>query len=140
MPFGFFYMAIARMGPTQTNDRLFNVLLNGIMITNVMNYLFNLFKLNFFLKSFAIGPFSPDTVLSSIIVSSGMLIMNGTLIQNFNLMNQLSSLDSLVVLKAGVCNITYLSATNFSMSRGPMFFSAGVNFLLGYSTFVYFHF
>ena len=104
-----------------------------------MNY-FIFLTSKFCLKSFAIGPFYPDTVLSSIIVSAGMLIMNGTLIQNFNLMNQLSSLDSLVVLKAGVCNITYLSATNFSMSRGPMFFSAGVNFLLAYSTFVYIHY
>jgi len=37
IPFGFFYMIIAREGPTQTNDRLFNILTNGIMITNVLN-------------------------------------------------------------------------------------------------------
>lgn len=84
----------------------------------------------------AIVQFGADPVLSVLIVSAGTLIMNGTLLQTFNTDMKLTALDSLVVLNGGACNITYFSANNFTMTRGPLFYSNKTQFLLAKSSFV----
>ena len=83
----------------------------------------------------AFGSFTADSDLLNIFVSYGTLIMNDTFLYDFNIMNQLSSLQSLVLMQEGKCNITFFSAKNFMLSHGPLFNNSGVNFLLADSSF-----